>query len=174
MPQKEESMMDWDEAMELIEEVLDTLIEVGNGVKDEDLHRAADYLFKARDILESIQAAEESDGTESTFMPNADAPTETVIWEDDFGEGGTGYAKCPKCHELAYGMVNPDENGVGQCPFCGQHYQLDEEGRKKAEPNPEETIVCPNCGKKTLVGGRAKSNGHFHGICTNCGCWIME
>ena len=36
---------------ELIEDVLDTLTEVGNGVTDEQLHKAADKLFKARDIL---------------------------------------------------------------------------------------------------------------------------
>lgn len=33
----------------IIEDVLDTLIEVGNGVTDEELHYAADKLFKFRD-----------------------------------------------------------------------------------------------------------------------------
>lgn len=36
---------------ELIEDVLDTLIEVGNGVTDEMLHYAAEQLFDARDLL---------------------------------------------------------------------------------------------------------------------------
>lgn len=102
------------------------------------------------------------------------APVKTVIWEDDFGEGGTGYAKCPECHELAYGLDEADENGIARCPFCGQRYQLDEEGKKKMEPNPEETLTCPQCHQNTMVGRRAKSNGHFHGKCTNCGCVIME
>ncbi len=42
-----------EEAMELIESVLDTLIEVGNGVTDEHLKEAASQLFKARAILEN-------------------------------------------------------------------------------------------------------------------------
>ena len=37
---------------ELIEDVLDTLIEVGNGVTDEMLHYAAEQLFDARDLLD--------------------------------------------------------------------------------------------------------------------------
>lgn len=104
------------------------------------------------------------------------APVKTVIWEDDFNEGGTGYPKCPECHELAYGIERErlDENGIGRCPFCGQRYKLDEEGKKKAEPNPVETYDCIMCGKHTMVGRRAKSNGHFHGKCTNCGCIMME
>lgn len=102
------------------------------------------------------------------------APVKTVIWEDDFGEGGVGYAKCPECHELAYGLDEADENGIARCPFCGQRYKLDEEGKKKAEPNPEETLTCPQCHQHTLVGRRAKSNGHFHGTCTNCGCRVIS
>ena len=41
------------EEMLLIEDVLDTLIEVGNGVTDEALHESADKLFRVRDILNS-------------------------------------------------------------------------------------------------------------------------
>lgn len=41
------------EEMLLIEDVLDTLIEVGNGVTDEALHECADKLFRVRDILNS-------------------------------------------------------------------------------------------------------------------------
>jgi len=37
------------EASILLETVLDTLVEVGNGVTDENLHEAADQLFKFRD-----------------------------------------------------------------------------------------------------------------------------
>ena len=83
-------------------------------------------------------------------FPNSEAQTEYIVWGDDY-EG----------------------NGVGQCPFCGQHYQYDEEGRKKAEPAPEETHDCPNCGQHTMTGRREKSNGHFHGRCTSCGTRII-
>lgn len=36
------------EASSLLEDVLDTLVEVGNGVTDSDLHDAADKLFEFR------------------------------------------------------------------------------------------------------------------------------
>ena len=39
----------------LIEDVLDTLIEVGNGTTDEMLHEAADKLFMVRDLLEATE-----------------------------------------------------------------------------------------------------------------------
>lgn len=41
--------MDKDEASIILEDVIDTLIEVGNGVTDEMLHEAADKLLKFRD-----------------------------------------------------------------------------------------------------------------------------
>ncbi len=41
--------MDYREASEIIEDVLDALVEVGNGVSDSDLHDVADKLFKFRD-----------------------------------------------------------------------------------------------------------------------------
>ena len=40
------------EVLGLIEDVLDTLIEVGNGTTDEMLHEAANKLFMVRDLLE--------------------------------------------------------------------------------------------------------------------------
>lgn len=40
------------EVFALIESVLDTLVEVGNGVTDDMLHAAADKLFKVRSLLE--------------------------------------------------------------------------------------------------------------------------
>jgi len=40
--------MDKDEARLIIEDVLDTLVEVGNGVSDEMLHEAAGKLFRFR------------------------------------------------------------------------------------------------------------------------------
>lgn len=38
-----------DDAALILEIVLDTLVEVGNGTTDEELHKAADYLFALRD-----------------------------------------------------------------------------------------------------------------------------
>lgn len=37
--------------MENIEDVLDTLTEVGNGATDEDLWKAREKLFEARDVI---------------------------------------------------------------------------------------------------------------------------
>ena len=44
-----------DEAMNLIEGVLDTLCEVGNGVTEEHLKQAASELFAARDLLDKMK-----------------------------------------------------------------------------------------------------------------------
>lgn len=41
------------EVFGLIEDVLDTLIEVGNGTTDEMLHEAANKLFRVRDLLKA-------------------------------------------------------------------------------------------------------------------------
>jgi hypothetical protein len=41
--------MDKLEAIRLLEDVLDVLCEVGNGVTDDKLHEAADKLFRFRD-----------------------------------------------------------------------------------------------------------------------------
>lgn len=38
-----------DDAALIIENVLDVLVEVGNGTTDEELYKAADYLFALRD-----------------------------------------------------------------------------------------------------------------------------
>jgi len=43
------------EAMNLIEGVLDTLCEVGNGVTEEHLKQAASELFAARDLLDEMK-----------------------------------------------------------------------------------------------------------------------
>jgi uncharacterized membrane protein len=39
-----------EEISTLLEDVIDTLVEVGNGVTNEDLHEAADKLFKIRKL----------------------------------------------------------------------------------------------------------------------------
>ena len=42
-----------DRLIELIEDVLDTLCEVGNGITDDELHKSADKLFEVRKIIEN-------------------------------------------------------------------------------------------------------------------------
>jgi len=44
-----DELLDDEDAQEIIESVLDTLIEVGNGVTDHHLHEACDQLFALRD-----------------------------------------------------------------------------------------------------------------------------
>ena len=70
------------------------------------------------------------------------------------------------------------------CDTCEHQPAADDKENGKAEPvhirwaedywsgrYPE----CPSCGgKSTMVGARARSNGHFHGQCTVCGCVVME
>ena len=56
---KEEIMK---EVFGLIEDVLDTLIEVGNGTTDELLHEAANKLFMVRDLLEATM-------TDNRYLP---------------------------------------------------------------------------------------------------------
>lgn len=100
------------------------------------------------------------------------SPAKPILWEDDYD--GSTYPACPNCHELAYDIDTVREKGMGTCPFCGQRYTLAAEDKERAEPNPEETLTCPICGQETMVGRRAKSNGHFHGACTNCGARMIE
>lgn len=45
--------------MGLIESVLDTLVEVGNGTTNEMLHEAADKMFQVRDVLEGKKRKED-------------------------------------------------------------------------------------------------------------------
>lgn len=51
-----------EEVMTLIEEVLDTLVEAGNGVTNKDLHNAADRLFRVRDVLEGMEPGQKKKG----------------------------------------------------------------------------------------------------------------
>ena len=60
-----------------------------------------------------------------------------------------------------------------QCYWCGQRF-LQDEDIEEYNTISEETIKCPFCGKKTMVGTRSKYNNHFHGKCVNCGVVIME
>lgn len=53
-----------------------------------------------------------------------------VVLEKSYGEEGcVGFPMCPTCDEFAYGIEKADENGIGQCPFCGQRYKYKNENR---------------------------------------------
>ena len=57
------------------------------------------------------------------------------------------------------------------CPWCGRVMEW-----KRWEKPPEiVTLDCFMCGGKgTMKGTRARSNGHFHGKCEQCGCEVHE
>ena len=45
----------------------------------------------------------------------------------------------------------------------------------KAAQAEDEHMDCPCCGgHDTMVGTRARTSGHFHGRCTQCGARVME
>ena len=45
----------------------------------------------------------------------------------------------------------------------------------KAAQTEDEHMDCPCCGgHDTMVGTRARTSGHFHGRCTQCGARVME
>lgn len=87
-----------------------------------------------------------------------------IGWENNFD--GT-FPYCPSCGEMPY--------STERCVFCGQKFIQDEIIAEYNKPPEKVTMNCPMCGgKNTLVGARAKSNGHFHGTCEKCGCVVME
>ena len=88
-----------------------------------------------------------------------------IGWEESYD--GV-YPQCPTCGEMPYDLE--------RCVFCGQRFiQEDERLQEYMKPPEEVRLDCLACGGKgTLVGHRAKSNGHFHGRCEVCGCSVME
>ena len=111
------------------------------------------------------------DGCEHQPAPedkqNGKAPPVPLKWEPNCDGGGMGWPICPACGEMPYSTV--------RCLFCGQEFIQDEVTAEYSSEPEEERQDCMVCGgKKTLVGYRAKSNGHFHGICEACGCRVME
>ncbi len=97
--------------------------------------------------------------------PNGKNPPVKISWEASCG--GT-WPQCPSCGEMPYSME--------RCVFCGQKFiQEDEALKKYSEPEPVERMDCFICGGKgTMIGRRARGNGHFHGQCEKCGAQIME
>lgn len=96
---------------------------------------------------------------------NGKAPPRKVAWRRD--EDGV-FPVCPGCDEYA---ATKD-----RCFFCGQKFDQEDpkwiEWNKPPQEVREDCIVCG--GKNTMVGVRAKSNGHFHGRCEKCGARIIE
>lgn len=77
------------------------------------------------------------------------------------------FPECPACGEMPYSYE--------RCIFCGQKFLSDKMVEKMKKPDEEVRGNCPVCGgKNTMVGVRARSNGHFHGCCEKCGCRLIE
>lgn len=111
------------------------------------------------------------DGCEHQPAPeekkNGKAPPLPLKWEPDITGRGMGWPICPACGEMPY--------STDQCLFCGQRFVEDEAVKRYTETPEELHFDCLSCGGKgTVVGYRAKSNGHFHGVCEACGCRVME
>lgn len=69
---------------------------------------------------------------------------------------------CPHCGEMPYSYT--------ECQFCGQRFVQDEKTKEESKPPKVERLDCLMCGKpNAVVGTRAKTNGHFHGQCEECG-----
>ena len=79
---------------ELIEDVLDTLTEVGNGVTDEQLHKAADKLFKARDVLSSNPITHPVRGEWLCVYQNKKATVYECSWCGHLSFGTPDYCIC--------------------------------------------------------------------------------
>lgn len=69
---------------------------------------------------------------------------------------------CPHCGIMPYSL--------DECVFCGQRFIQDDNTEEYSKPPEEERQDCVMCGgKNSVVGVRAKINGHFHGQCEKCG-----
>ncbi len=95
-----------------------------------------------------------------------------LIWRDTY-DGATdriirnAEPECPHCGEMPH--------NTKRCVFCGQRFIQDEAVAKYNKPPEKVVLNCPRCGgENTLIGARAKCNGHFHGKCEKCGCELLE
>lgn len=95
-----------------------------------------------------------------------------LVWVDDYDVSTdsiihNAIPECPHCGEMPY--------STKRCVFCGQRFIQDDRTAEFNKPPEKEKLDCPSCGGKgTLIGTRAKINGHFHGKCEKCGCVIMQ
>ena len=98
---------------------------------------------------------------------NGRAEPVRITWETGYMNDGL-WPRCPSCGEMPYGLEC--------CIWCGQRFIQDDPVLQEYDKPPEEErLDCFMCGgKNTMVGTRAKSNGHFHGHCEACGCRVME
>lgn len=96
---------------------------------------------------------------------NGKEPPQTLDWMEQI-DGGY-IPVCPACGEVPY--------STERCVFCGQRFVQDEKVKEFNEPMPEERMDCLICGGKgTMVGQRARTNGHFHGRCEKYGAVMVE
>lgn len=88
-----------------------------------------------------------------------------IIWQEI--SEGVKEPVCPSCREYPYSLK--------RCLFCGQKFLTDDITKQWNKPSKEVRTDCIVCGgKNTMVGNRAKSNGHLHAICEKCGARMME
>lgn len=96
---------------------------------------------------------------------NGKAEPVQLRWTEDYDGGRV--PECPSCGQMPYSLE--------RCIFCGQKFLPDALTDELSKPPEEVRMDCPSCGgENTLVGARARSNGHFHGHCTDCGCRMIE
>ena len=96
--------------------------------------------------------------------PNGKAEPVHIDWKQEYD--GI-YPYCPSCGELPYSL--------DCCKFCGQRFLSDERVEEWKKPPKYERQDCLCCGgKDTVLGTRARSNGHFHGECVVCGARFIE
>lgn len=96
--------------------------------------------------------------------PNGKAAPVHIHWETVY-DCTTPF--CPSC-----GAV-PD--ALDRCIFCGQKFLPDKTTEEWSKPPEEVRMDCFSCGgHDTLVGFRARCNGHFRGVCEKCGCRVIE
>lgn len=95
-----------------------------------------------------------------------------LMWNDGYDSAEdkiirNAEPQCPHCGEMPH--------STERCVFCGQRFIQDETIAEYNKPPEKVVLNCPRCGgEKTLIGARAKFNGHFHGKCEKCGCELME
>lgn len=90
---------------------------------------------------------------------NGKAEPVHIRWAEDYWSGR--YPECPSCGNMPYSLE--------RCVFCGQRFLPGALTEEWSKPPEEVRMDCPSCGgKSTMVGARARSNGHcgeLRGFC---------
>ena len=128
------------------------------------------YFDRERDCTNNGQCMECENNPPGEEKLNGRNPAVRMAWETGPHDSGQWpmWPMCPACGEMPYDLEC--------CFWCGQRFiQDDPLLQEYARPPEEERTDCFVCGgKNTMVGYRAKGNGHFHGSCEACGCRVIE